>query len=202
MQTISQDLRYGFRMLAKSPGFAATAVLTLALGIGANTTIFSLLDALFLRPLPGITEPDRMVEIGRTHDGQGFNSVSYPDYRDYRDQTSTFAGIAAASEQQFHLGTDKSAKRIKGALVTGNYFDVLGVKAAQGRLLEPSETEVEGANPVAVISERLWRNGFGAEPNVTGRSISLNHTRIPSSESRRNSSVTSLLDTGAAGDES
>ena len=109
MQTLWQDLRYGFRMLAKSPGFAATAVLTLALGIGANTTIFSLMDALYLRPLPGIAEPDRMVEIGRTHDGQGFNSVSFPDYRDYRDQTSTVAGIAAASEQQFHLGTDKSA---------------------------------------------------------------------------------------------
>jgi predicted permease len=171
------DLRYGVRMLIRKPGFTVIAVVTLALGIGANTAMFSLLDALFLKPLPGIADPDQLVKIlavGRTHDGRGFTSVSYLDYRDYRDQALTFAGIAAQSEQQFHFGTDKAAERIKGALVTGNYFDVLGVKAAQGRLLQPSEAEVEGANPVAVISERLWRNHFAAEPSVAGKTITLN----------------------------
>jgi putative ABC transport system permease protein len=173
MQTLWQDLRYGARMLLKKPGFTLIAVLTLALGIGANTMIFSALDALLLRPLPGIADQERIVQIGMTTNGQGFNSVSYADYRDYCDQNSTFAGIAAESEQQFHLGTDKTAERIKGALVTGNYFDVLGVKPAQGRLLQPSESEVEGANPVAVISQRLWRSQFSEEP-VTGKTISLN----------------------------
>ncbi len=173
MQTLLQDLRYGVRMLLKQPGFTLIAAITLALGIGANTTIFSVLDALLLKPLPGIADQQRLVQIGQTNNGQGFNSASFPDYRDYRDQNSTFTGIAAESEQQFHLGTDKSAERIKGALVSGNYFDVLGVKAAQGRLLQPAEAEAEGANPVAVISQRLWRSQFGAEP-VASKTISLN----------------------------
>ncbi len=173
MQTFWQDLRYGVRMLLKQPGFALIAVVTLALGIGANTTIFSILDALLLKPLPGVADQARLVQIGATHNGQGFNSVSYADYKDYRDQNSAFSGIAAKSEQQFHLGTDKAAQRIKGELVTGNYFDVLGVVPAQGRLLQPAEGEIEGANPVAVISQRLWRNQFGSEA-VVGKTISLN----------------------------
>jgi hypothetical protein len=140
MQTLIQDLRYGARMLAKKPGFTLIAVMTLALGIGANTTMLSLLDALLLKPLPGTAEPDRLVQIGQTNNGRGFNTSSHADYRDYRDQATSFAGIAAASEQQFHLGTDKSAERIKGTLVSGNYFDVLGVKAAQGQLLQAGES--------------------------------------------------------------
>src|SRR5262245_24463060 len=173
MQTLWQDLRYGARMLLKNSGFTLVAALTLALGIGANTTIFSVLNALLLKPLPGIADQERIVQIGMTANGQGFNSVSYADYRDYRDQNSTFAGIAAESEQQFHFGSDKTAERIKGALVTGNYFEVLGVRMAQGRSLRSDEAEIEGASPVAVISERLWRGQFGAEA-VVGKTISLN----------------------------
>jgi macrolide transport system ATP-binding/permease protein len=169
-----QDLRFGVRMLMKQPGFTLIAVVTLALGIGANTTIFTVLNVFLLKPIPGITEQERLVRIGMTTNGQGFNSVSLADYRDYRDQNSTFAGIAAEGEKQFHLGTDTTAERIKGALVTGNYFDVLGIRAAQGRLLQPSDAEVEGANPVAVISERLWRNQLGGTAHVVGRTISLN----------------------------
>ncbi|HKC89309.1 MAG TPA: ABC transporter permease, partial [Blastocatellia bacterium] len=168
-----QDLRYGARMLMKRPGFTLVIVLMLALGIGANTTMFSLLDGMLLRPLPGVAEPERIARIGRANDGGGFGAISYPNYRDYRDQNSTFTGIAVESAEQFHLGADKLAIRVKGALVSGNYFDVFGVRAAQGRLLRPSESEVEGANPVAVISERLWRKEFGAEP-VIGKTISLN----------------------------
>jgi predicted permease len=174
IERLRQDLRFGLRMLRKNPGYSLIAIVTLALGIGANTTIFSVLDSLLLKPLPGIAEPDRLVQIGRTNKGQGFNSSAYADYRDYRDQTTTFAGVAAESEQQFHLGTDKAAARVKGALVTGNYFDVLGVRAALGRLLQPAEAEIEGANPVAVISERLWRNQLSAAPDVVGQTISLN----------------------------
>jgi predicted permease len=169
-----QDLRYGGRMLMQRPGFTLIIVLTLALGIGANTTMFSLLDTVFLRPLPGIAEAGRIVQIVRTRaNGQGFENVSYPDYRDYSDQNSTFTAIAAEFTGQFHLSTDKIAERVAGAMVSGNYFDVFGIRPAQGRLLQASEAVVEGADPVAVISERLWRNQLGAEP-VIGKTISLN----------------------------
>ena len=172
-----QDTRYAGRMLLKQPAFALITIVTLALGIGANTTIFSLLDGLLLKPLPGVADPGRLAQIGRTNDGQGFDDSSYADYRDYRDQTSTFAGIAAESEQQFHLGTDKAAERVKGSLVSGNYFEVLGAKPVRGRLLQPSEAEVEGANPVAVISERLWQEHFDRDPDIAGKTVTLNsHT--------------------------
>jgi predicted permease len=135
--------------------------------------MFTMLDAVLFRPLPGVAEAERIVQIGRALGRGGLGSISCPDYRDYRDQNSTFAGIAADSAEQFHLGADKVAIRVKGALVSGNYFDVFGVRPRQGRLLQASETEVEGSDPVAVISERLWRNEFGAEP-VIGKTISLN----------------------------
>ncbi len=173
MHTVWQDLRYGARMLLKHPGFALIAVIILALGIGANATMFNLLDALLLKPLPGVADPDRLVQIGRTYSGQGFNNSAYADYRDFRDQNTTFAGIAAESDQTFHLGTDKSAERVWGVLVSGNYFEVLGVRAAQGRLLLPEDARDEGASPVAVISERLWRKHFGGDSPV-GKTISLN----------------------------
>jgi putative ABC transport system permease protein len=161
-------------MLMQSPGFTLIIALTLALGIGANTTMFSLLDAAFLRPLPGISEAERIVQIVRTRakTGQGFESVNDADYRDYRDQNSTFTAIATENMGLINLSTDGIAERVIGSMVWGNYFEVFGVKPAQGRLLQTSEAEVEGADPVAVISESLWRNQFGAEP-VIGKTISL-----------------------------
>jgi predicted permease len=173
MNTIWQDLRYGARMLSKQPGFALIAVITLALGIGANATMFNLVDALLLKPLPGVADPDRLVQIGRTYNSQGFSNSAYADYRDFRDQSTTFTGIAAESDQAFHLGTDKTAERVWGGLVSGNYFEVLGVRAAQGRLLLPEDARNEGDSPVAVISERLWRKHFPDESPV-GKTISLN----------------------------
>ncbi|MBO0860441.1 MAG: ABC transporter permease [Chloracidobacterium sp.] len=173
MQSFLQDLRYGARMLLKRPGFTLIAAITLALGIGANTAMFSLLDALLLKPLPGVAEPDRLVQIGRTYNGVGFNTSAYADYRDFRDQNTTFTGIAAESDEAFHLGTDKTAERVWGVLVSGNYFEVLGAHAAQGRLLQPDDARNEGESPVAVISERLWRKHFGDESPV-GKAISLN----------------------------
>lgn len=177
MNGLWQDLRYGARMLLRNPVFAAISVVTLALGIGANTAIFSMLDALLLKPLPGVVAPEQMVWIAQTYDGSGFSNSSYANYRDHRDQNTTLAGLAVESRQQFHLGTDKTAERISGALVSGNYFDVLGVHAAQGRLLEPAEAEVEGANPVAVISERLWRKHFDESQSGMGQTITLNSHR-------------------------
>src|SRR5262245_35987545 len=107
MQTLFQDLRFGARTLLENPGLPTVPVMTAALGIGANMTIFGLLDALILKPLPGVGEPDRLIQVGRTYNGAGFNGSSYADYRDFRDQNTTLAGIAARSSQSFHLGTDK-----------------------------------------------------------------------------------------------
>src|SRR5207253_4867967 len=136
-------------------------VFTLALGIGANTAMFSLFDALLLKPPAGVADAARLVMIGQSFNGSGFSTSSYANYRDYRDQNTTFAGIAAESDQAFHLGTDKSAERVWGALVTGNYFQVLGVRAAQGRLLQPEDAATEGSQAVAVISERMAWKHFG-----------------------------------------
>src|SRR5262245_3987994 len=173
MNTIWQDLRYGARILLKQRGFTLVVVITLALGIGANTSMFCLLDALLLKPLPGVAGPDRLAQIGRTYNGVGFNNSAYADYRDFRNQNTTFTGIAAESSQSFHLGTDRAAERVWGELVSGNYFEVLGARAAQGRLLQPEDARNEGESPVAVISERLWRKYFNAESPV-GKTISLN----------------------------
>src|SRR5262249_8415970 len=139
----------------------------------ANVAMFSLFDVLLLRPPAGVAEPEHLVRIGQSWEGRGFNNSSYANYRDYRDQNTTMAGIAAEGTQAFHLCTDTAAERVWGALVTGNYFDVLGVRAAQGRLLQPDDANTEGSEPVAVISERMWQKHFCTESPV-GRTISLN----------------------------
>src|SRR5262245_48173394 len=170
-----QDLRFGVRVLLKQPGITLSIALILALGIGANTTMFGLLDGVFLRPLPGISEAERIVQIVRTRakTGQGFESVNDADYRDYRDQNSTFTAIATERMGLLNLSTDGIAETVIGSMVWGNYFEVFGVKPAQGRLLQSSEAEAEGADAVAVISESFWRNQLGAE-SVIGKTISLN----------------------------
>src|SRR5690242_11531217 len=126
MQTLWQDLRYGARMLMKQPGFTLIAVLTLALGIGANTAIFSYANALLWRPLGGISEPERLVMLGRTMNGQGFDTFSWPNYADLRAQNTRLAGLAAYYSTALHLSTGNDAERVRGAAVTGNYFAVLG----------------------------------------------------------------------------
>jgi len=174
MQTLVQDLRYGARMLLRNPGFTLIAVITLALGIGANVTIFSFANALLLRPLAGVAEPERLVQIGRTAKNNPFGALAYPDYVDYREQTTTLAGIAVYNGTALHLSTGQEAERVNGALVSGNYFELLGVKAAQGRSLTSADAQTEGAEPVAVISAGLWRRRFGADPNVVGKTVNLN----------------------------
>jgi len=169
-----QDLRYGARILLKKPGFTLVAVITLALGIGANTTIFSFANALLLRPLAGVAEPERLVQIGRTSKNNPFDTLAYPDYVDYREQTTTLAGIAVYRATALHLSSGQEAERVQGALVSGNYFELLGAQAAQGRLLAPADAQTEGAQPVAVIGAGLWRRRFGADPNVVGKTVSLN----------------------------
>jgi putative ABC transport system permease protein len=167
LDNLWRDLRYTFRMFAKSPGFTAIILATLALGIAANTAVFSVVSAILLRPLPGISEPDRLVSLYRVQNGQTFDNMGYPDYRDYRDRNQSLAGLAAhcAVALSFNSGTPE---RLIGDLVTGNYFDVLGVRPAAGRLL------VEDDDSAAVISYSLWQRKFGASASAIGAKVELN----------------------------
>ncbi len=166
-----QDLRYGVRMLLKNPGFTLIAVLTLAFGIGANTAIFSVVNALLLRPPSGVEQPEQLVLVTWESSGLG---PSYPDYIDYRDRNTTLAGLATFGPTTLHLSTGREAERIPGALVSGNYFNVLGVRAARGRALLAEDDTAPGANPVTVMSDGLWRRRFNADPNVVGQTVRLN----------------------------
>ena len=170
MTTLWQDLRYGGRMLKKNPGFTLIAVLTLALGIGANATVFTWLGAVALNPLPGVADPVRLAIFER----EGGAAISYPDYRDFRDRATTLAGLACGDLQAFSLGAGDRPERVTGMIVSGNYFDVLGVKMALGRGFLPEEDRTPNTHPVVVIGYDLWRRGFGGEPGVIGRAVSLN----------------------------
>jgi len=176
MQTLWQDLRYGLRMLIKKPGFTLIAIVTLALGIGANTAIFSLIDALLLRSLPGVDDPARLMMVYTSdYSSSLYSTSSYPDYVDLRDQNQVFSHLAAmANEQPIHLSTGAEAERVRGAAVTGNYFAALGVKAAVGRTLLPEDDQATGTHQVAVISYDVWRSRFNSAPDVVGRDVQLN----------------------------
>ena len=167
------DLRIGARLLCRTPGFTIVAALTLALGIGANTTIFSIVNALLLRPIPGIAQPDKLVLIGRTQGGQGFDTFSYPDYLDYRANAKRVSGIAAHFEAPAHLSTGGASERVRAGVVSGNYFRVLGVKASSGRLFLPEEESAPGAHPVVVLSYAMWRNRFGGDSAILGQRVSI-----------------------------
>ena len=167
------DLRFGARMLRRTPGFTITAALTIALGIGANTTIFSIVNALLLRPLAGTVRPDELVMIGRTQDGQGFDTFSYPDYLDYRANARSLSVIAASFIAPAHLSTGGASERVRAELVSGNYFTMLGTRPAVGRLLIPGDDGTRGASPVVVLSHAIWQGRFGAEPGVVGRTVRL-----------------------------
>jgi macrolide transport system ATP-binding/permease protein len=169
-----RDLRYGARTLRSNPGFTAAAVLTLALGIGANTAIFSLVSAVLLRSLP-VREPERLVQV--TWDRGGV--LSYPEYAELRDGSRTFEGrLAAWGGIVASLNAAGQTELVVGVIATGNFFEVLGVRAALGRLLSPSDDVTPGAHPVAVISHRLWQGRFNGEAGVVGRDVLLNGHRF------------------------
>ncbi|HJS57449.1 MAG TPA: ABC transporter permease [Vicinamibacteria bacterium] len=175
-----QDLRYAARLLRKSPGFTLAALLSLGLGIGANTTIFTVMKALFLKPLP-VEDVDSLVAMFTTDErnkGQGFDlmPISRPNYQDLRDRTNVFSAVAGFSFTPLSVSSGKGPpEQLQGFVVSGNYFDVLGVKAAHGRTFAPEEDGVPGAHPVAVISHRLWQNRFGGELSLVGGTIKLNN---------------------------
>ena len=169
MENLLKDLRYAFRSLVKRPGFTIVAILTLALGIGINTTVFSLANSVFLRQLP-VAAPQNLVWIFSDRD----NPTSYPEYLEYQQQTELFDGVMAYEWMGLNLGSEGQSERVEGTLVSGNYFDVLGVKAELGRTFLPDEDKTPGASPVAVISHNLWQRRFNSDANVVGKSLVLN----------------------------
>src|SRR3989442_4096548 len=169
MQALVADLRYALRTLRNSPGFTAVAVLTLALGIGANLAIFSLVNRILLQPPPGLERPGELVLVGRTVNGEGFDTFSYPDYGDLRAGCRACAGLAAYSTVPFHLSTGGASERIRGALVSGDYFAVLGTPPALGRIflgdgVRPGDPPALAINCLAPSMRRLNAAGGLSRP--------------------------------------
>jgi len=188
MRAIWQDARFGVRMLAKHPGFTAIAVLTLALGIGANTGIFTILRQVVLQRLP-VPHPEQLVLLYSPGPQQGHvssdenaapgedgaESFSYPMYANLRDRNSVFAGLAAKDTFSATLTYRGNTERAKADLVSGNYFETLGVTAAIGRTFEPADTVAQGGNPVVMLSNGYWKSRFGADPGVLNQGVLVNN---------------------------
>jgi predicted permease len=175
--SLGQDVRFAVRTLSKAPLFVAVAVISLALGIGANTAIFTLIDQLILRLLP-VKNPQELVLLkGRgNHYGSnnGAHKLSYPMYADFRDKNTVFQGMFCRDDRTFSISFEGRTERIQGELVSGNYFPVLGVGAAIGRVFTAQDDLVQGANPYAVLGYSYWMTRFGGNPNVIGQKLILN----------------------------
>jgi putative ABC transport system permease protein len=166
-----QDLRYGARMLLKHPGFTCVAALTLALGVGANTAIFSLIDAVLLKTLP-VNNPERLVLLGRALGGKANTQFPYRTYRQIRDQNEFLSGLLAYHPLRLSVSVDGQPEpAVAGQLVSGNYYSVLGVNAALGRTIAPDDDRAPGESPVCVISYNYWRRRFAGDPAVVGKTI-------------------------------
>ena len=169
-----KDLRYAVRSLVKRPGFVAVAVITLALGIGANTAIFSLVNAVLLRSLP-VDHPRQIVSVAIRGKGDAMSAFSFPNFRDFRDRNDTLAGLLVYRFVPLSLSRSGANERVWGFEVSGNYFDVLGVNAIKGRTFHGEEDKTPLANPVAVLSYESWQKRFGGDPDVVGKDVLLNN---------------------------
>lgn len=167
------DLRYGAKMLWKSKGVTVVAMVSLALGIGANSAIFSLVNSILFRPR-AVAHPEQLVELYVGEASQPYETTSYPSYVELRDRNEVFTGLAAYSIQQFKLGGSEGVEEIIGEAVSGNYFDVLGVVPYKGRTFSGDEDLVPRKNPVAVVGFDLWQRRFNSDPDLVGKTITLN----------------------------
>ncbi len=166
-----RDLQFGARMLAKNRGITALAVISITLGVGANTTIFSMVNTILLRPLP-IAEPESVVTIfAKWRNYPGYGPVSYPDYLDYRERNEVFSTLAVSTLVPVGLQGDGAPQVVLGELVSDRFFETLGVDPPMGRPFAPEENETAGSHPVVVISHACWRNRFGSDPGVIGREV-------------------------------
>ncbi len=174
MEHLLQDLRYGVRQLARAPLFSSLAIATLAVGIGLNTTLFALINSVVLRPMPGVQADQRLVWIASTSVSSGFAMpLSYPDFSDYRDSSGVFSEAAAAGNAEFALGGEGEPVRVRGEIVSGNYFSLLGVRMAAGRGFVADEDRVGNPMQVAVIGHRLWQERFSGLASAVGRSLAI-----------------------------
>ena len=183
MTPFLQDLRYAARGLRRAPGFTVVAVLTLALGIGANAAMFGIVDALLFRPPSGVADPGRVVRVQlqlppppNEPVAELSSALSYPDYLNLRDNAKGFASVAAFAPTTVSVGDGESARNESALLVTGDYFRLLGVRAARGRLILPEDDREGATNPVVVLSYDFWRRAFPGD--------SANRSRSPSGRSR------------------
>ena len=174
-ETLVQDIRYGARTMRKNPGFTAVAVLTLALGIGANTAIFSVVNAVLFRPLP-VNAPHELVNVYNSSPGDMFAHapLAYPDYIDFRDNNKTLAGLLGFAPNFLALERNNENEMITAEAVSSNYFDVLGVKPVLGRTFEAGQDQVAGGYPVVVLSYTAWQRKFNSDPAITGKTVRVN----------------------------
>src|SRR5688572_22379180 len=174
MDTLLQDIRYALRGLRRAPGFTTVAMLTLALGIGVNSAIFSIVNAVLFRPLP-VERPAELVNIYGFQANQAEHAtLSFPNYLDYARQTTTLSEVVAYSNFFAHASIEGSSDLVVGELVTQNYFSTLGIRPARGRTFSPDEFIGIGAAPVAVLSDGMWRTRFGGDPAVIGQQFRMN----------------------------
>lgn len=174
MDSLISDLRHAARRLAAAPGFTLAAALCVAIGVGATTTIFSLVNALVLRPLPGLTDPGRLVEVGRTEDGRGSDTFSYPNFTDLATDGEALEELAAWELVPLGLGGGTAEPAVAlGMAVSGNYFGTLGVKPWRGRFFAPGESRIGAVQPVAVLGYSRWRR-LGADPGIVGQGVKVN----------------------------
>src|SRR6516165_4719816 len=180
MSTFLQDVKYGSRLLVKSPGFTAVAALSLALGIGANTTIFTLVNAVLLNPLP-VEDPSQLVSVWTTDERNqnsafGFLQTSPMNFKDLRDKNDVFSGLAAHNGLPLSItGGTGEPQQVAGEIVTGNYFTVLGARPLLGRGFLPDEDQVPGAKLVCVLGYGEWQKRFGGDSAIVGRPISVDN---------------------------
>ncbi len=173
LDRLDRDLRYGWRSLRKSPLFAIMAVLSLSLGIGANASIFSAINAILFRPLP-VEGPSELISINEKVGGNALPLLSYPDYKDFRDRNTVLSGVAGMGFTAASIGLKGNTQRMWGYTVTGNYFGLLGVKPYAGRLLQEEDDKVRGGHPVMVLSYTCWQTRFGGDPHIIGSKLLVN----------------------------
>ena len=174
METLTQDIRYAVRGLRKAPGFTLVALLTLALGIGVNSSIFSVVNAILFRPLP-VAQPNELVDIyGHESTSNSHETHSYPNYVTYRSQTTTLTDLIGYSNFFAHLSIEGSSDLVVGELVSDNYFRSLGIRPALGRIFTPQEASAFDASAYAVLSDRFWKTKFAGAPDVVGKTFKMN----------------------------
>lgn len=174
MQALVQGIKSGLRLFIKSPGLVLAILISVGIGTSANIAVFSWIQALLLRPLPGVAQAERLVTLETTAGGQ-YIDTSYPDYKNYRDLSRSLSGVIVFKDRKVAMGEGQQAQWVWSEMVSGNFFEVLGVKPRLGRFFSPDEQkEIPGGVPVAVISSRLWRRSFHSDPSIVGQTVKFN----------------------------